>query len=192
MKKYRGLLISSIILIIIGLSGTIYLGFFTNGSNKGMPCGLNKGIVSNIDRHFIEQMIPHHEDAIEMSKLALSRSQHKEIKELAEKIIENQSREINDMTSWYKSWYGTDVPETTTFGMGMMDEMTDLKALEDSEDFDKEFIRQMIPHHQMAVMMASMLLRSSERSEMQNLARNIIENQTEEINLMGNLYNKWY
>ena len=36
-----------------------------------------------------------------MSELALSRSQHKEIKELAEKIIDNYSREISDMASWY-------------------------------------------------------------------------------------------
>jgi len=80
------------------------------------------------------------------------------------------------MASWY-NYSLTEVSENETFERGMMDDMADLKALEDFEDFDKKFIRQMIPHHQMAIMMISLLLRNSERPGMQKLARGIIENQ---------------
>ena len=192
MKKYKGLLISSIILIVVGLLGIICLGFFASGFNKGMPCRFNQYTFNNIDRHFIEEMIPHHQDAIEMSELALTMSENEELKALAEKIIDSQSREISDMTSWYKSWYGTEVPESETFDMGMMDDMTDLKILEDAEIFDREFLKQMIPHHQMAVMMASMLLSRTEHIEMQKLAQDIISTQTEEINKMSIWYSQWY
>lgn len=50
-------------------------------------------------------------------------------------------------------------------GMEMM------KSLKNSSNFDLEFIRQMIPHHQMAVMMAQMVANSAEHPEIQNLAQ---------------------
>lgn len=46
-----------------------------------------------VDQHFIEQMIPHHEDAITMAEIALEKAQHQEIKTLAQNIIEAQTRE---------------------------------------------------------------------------------------------------
>ena len=192
MKKYKGLLIASIILIVLGLIGIMFLGIFTGGCNKGSVCRFNQSRLSDIDRQFIEQMIPHHQDAVDMAVLALTKAEHDELKKLATSIRDSQSREIDDMASWYKSWYAAEVPESTVSGMGMMDDMTDLELLENAELFDKEFIEQMIPHHQMAIMMASMMLNRTEHIEMKKLAQDIISTQTEEINLMSTWYNKWY
>src|SRR3990170_3664230 len=94
---------------------------------------------------------------------------------------------IDQMKQWYKSWFGNEVPNiNTSMGHsrgtmmhgGMMGNETDIKTLENAKPFDKEFIEQMIPHHQMAVMMAQMLSRSTSRSEMKQLAENIISAQT--------------
>ncbi len=60
----------------------------------------------------------------------------------------------------------------------------DLYTLQNAPDFDREFIQQMIPHHQMGVMMASMVFNSSQRPEVRNLAQSIIKGQTAEINQM--------
>lgn len=139
--------------------------------------------ISNIDRHFIEQMIPHHEGAIEMAQLAQERAGRAEIKTLAGNIIKSQSEEIKNMKSWYESWYGQDIPSIPGTGMGMgrgmmhggmMGDKVDIEALKQAENFDKAFIEEMIPHHQMAVMMANMLLQGTNRDEMNTLARNII------------------
>jgi uncharacterized protein (DUF305 family) len=74
----------------------------------------------------------------------------------------------------------------------MMGDETDIDELENADDFDKEFIEQMIPHHQMAIMMANMLLNSTERKEMETLAQNIIKAQTKEINDMRSWHAEWY
>ncbi|MCL5072208.1 MAG: DUF305 domain-containing protein [Actinobacteria bacterium] len=192
MKKYKGLLIASIILIVIGLTGIMALGLSTGGCNKGSVCRFNQSMLSDIDRHFIEEMIPHHQDAVDMAELAITKAEHDELKQLAESIKDSQLKEIGNMASWYKSWYGTQVPESTVGGMGMMNYMTDLKSLESAEQFDKEFIEQMIPHHRMAIMMVSMLINRTEHSEMKKLAQDIIKTQTEEINQMSVWYNEWY
>ena len=183
---------------------------------------------TQMSQHFIEMMIPHHEGAIAMADLASSKAKRPEIKQLAEAIKKDQTREIQQMRTWYKQWYGKEVPALSADmgmmgpGPGMMDsnrkpgqgpgpgpgmmgngmmnaEMRrdmmgmdmDLEALKSTPDFDREFIRQMIPHHQMAVMMARMVL-NSDRPEIRNLAESIIKSQTAEIAQMRQWYQAWY
>lgn len=175
-------------------------GFNTLYANTGVQTGM----MGNIDRHFIEQMIPHHEDAITMAKLAQTKAQHEEMKTLAKSIISSQGKEIDQMKRWYNKWYGKDVPQDQQVmgmhgmmngvinrHMGMMGNDEDEQLLANTTNFDKAFIEQMIPHHQMAVMMANMLLQGTTRPEMQSLAKNIIAAQTKEINEMRQWYKDW-
>lgn len=187
--------------------------------------------MAQIDQHFIEMMIPHHEGAVQMADLALARSQRPEIKKLAVSIKSSQSREIQNMRAWYKQWYGKEVPaQPMNMGMmggsmhqkmmgnqpgmkqnqasgmmtsdpkmqnmsmhrDMMGAEMNLDALKSATDFDQEFIRQMIPHHQMAIMMARMVLRSSTHPEIQTLAQAIIDSQSSEIKQMRQWYQTWY
>ncbi len=159
-------------------------------------------MLGSIDSHFIEQMIPHHEDAIAMAGIAGEKAQHPEIKQLAKDITRSQTEEIQKMKTWYKSWYGKDVPDSLSdtghsMGLGimrtgMMGDATDMEKLKTSLTFDKSFIEEMIPHHQMAVMMAQMLQSSTDRPEMKQLATDIITAQTKEINSMRGWYRQWY
>lgn len=157
------------------------------------------------DQHFIQMMIPHHQDAIDMANLAESKAKRPEIKKLAQDIKRDQNREIQQMKTWYKQWYGTEVPASSgmgnqgmgnqgmgMMGMGMMNMMgMDIEALKNAPDFDKAFIEQMIPHHKMAVMMSSMIL-DSNRPEMRNLGKNIVQTQSKEIEQMREYYQAWY
>lgn len=175
------------------ITGTMrIMGMNTNGERSGTK--------SNIDKHFIEQMIPHHEGAIEMAKLAQKQATQPEIKTLSANIIKSQTEEIEQMKSWYKDWYGVAIPEEndSTMGMGrgmmrggMMGDKTDTELLKNAANFDKAFIEEMIPHHQMAVMMANMLAQGTKREEMKTLAQNIIDAQTKEINDMRGWYGAW-
>jgi len=170
----------------------------------GMRFQNSSNTSSTMDSHFIEQMIPHHEDAITMAKLALEKAKREEIKTLAQNIIDSQSKEIDQMKSWYKDWFGRDLPtgkqvmgrhgmlETSGMHMGMMGNQTDVTRLENEDDFDRAFIEEMIPHHQMAVMMASMLKNGTNREEMRKLADDIVSAQTKEIDSMRSWYKDWY
>ncbi len=187
-------------LVLAGLfGGNMFMG--SNNGNSGMM-GNNQNTGSNqmmgsIDKHFIEQMIPHHEGAVTMAQLALERSKRPEVKTLATSIIKDQNKEIKDMSEWYKNWFGKDVPKGSTgmMGGGMMSGsgmhmggQEDMKALENAADFDKAFLEAMIPHHQMAITMAQMLKSGTNRPEMLTLADNIIESQAKEIQQMQGWY----
>lgn len=215
-KKFGegALVISGLVGLVIGMSflawfqpfGSMMGGWGIMGRSSAPIGGLNgvrSGVMSgNLDRHFIEQMIPHHEDAVSMSELALTKAEHPELKELAQNIKRDQTGEIGQMRDWYASWYGTAVPEFAGgmmgggmgqgMMMGAMGDTTDLDALAASKQFDKEFIEQMIPHHQMAIMMAQMLLRGTDREELKTLGENIVRSQSAEIAQMREWYQAWY
>lgn len=184
-----------IALLLVGVG----LGYFFFGAADGqraashtMPDGTM--MTQNIDQHFIVQMIPHHEGAIDMARLALQKSSRPEIQSLANGIIEAQENEITDMRSWYEEWYGSAPPEGGAGMMhmgGMTGDVTVLEGIAD-DAFDREFIEQMIPHHEMAIMMAQMLRASTVRPEMQQLADNIITSQSREIAMMRSWLSSWY
>ena len=67
----------------------------------------------------------------------------------------------------------------------------DIDALKTAKDFDKEFVRQMIPHHQMAVMMAQMASKRAAHPDLRNLARSIIKSQNAEISKMQGWQQAW-
>lgn len=57
------------------------------------------------DRAFIDAMIPHHESAVEMARVARERSGNPRIRELAKDIVGAQKREISQLHSWRNEWY---------------------------------------------------------------------------------------
>ena len=192
---------------VLALAITMQLGYGPPGKRQMMDGrgGDVRGAASmrNVTRHFIEEMIPHHQDAVLMADLGLKKAEHKELKQLATDIKTAQAKEIREMRSWYKSWYGAEVPESSgsmgdgmmddeMMGGGMMGKATDLASLKNAKPFDKEFIEQMIPHHQMAVMMAQMAFIASDRDEIRTLAKNIIAAQNREIVRMQGWYTQWY
>jgi len=190
--------------IIFGVGGVIVglilMGVFVSSNGNDGMMGNNQ-TMGSLDKHFIEQMIPHHDGAVAMAKLALEKSKRPEIKTLASAIIAGQTKEIEDMTGWYKNWFGKDVPKGNLgmMGGGMMSGsgmhmggQEDMASLQNATDFDKAFLEAMIPHHQLALMMVQMLKAGTNRPEMLSLANSIAESQSKEIEQMEGWYKSWY
>lgn len=72
---------------------------------SGMMSGLSGKTGDEFDKAFLSEMIEHHEGAVDMAEAALKNAKHQEIKDLAKAIIEAQTKEINQMKDWQKSWY---------------------------------------------------------------------------------------
>lgn len=187
--------------ILIGALGVYALT--ANVNTIGTPTPRSNQMSDNLDAHFIEQMIPHHEDAITMATLAQKRTRRPEVKKLADDIITAQSAEIDQMKDWYENWFGRDLPtgdqvmqhhgmgSSTGMHMGIRGDESDITRLTEAEDFDRAFVEHMIPHHQMAVMMATMLKNGTRRPEMSKLADDIITSQSSEIELMREWLVEW-
>ncbi|NBY52108.1 MAG: DUF305 domain-containing protein [Actinobacteria bacterium] len=138
---------------------------------------------SSQDIMFAEMMIPHHQQAIEMSDLALKNSTNPEVLALAQQIKDAQSPEIEQM----KSWGASSMAHMGHMMDGMLsdEEMSDLAAATGSR-FDKLFLEGMIKHHEGAIDMVEMVI-DSKNSEVAALAKAIIEAQRKEISKMKEL-----
>jgi uncharacterized protein (DUF305 family) len=138
---------------------------------------------------FAQEMIPHHQQAVTMAKLAIKYSQNKSVLAIAKKIQAEQSPEIAQMQSWLVR-AGLTVSGMHGMDMGNSRMLTtkQLSALGASrgKNFDRLFLQGMIGHHQGAIQMAA-LIADSPVAEAKILYRNIVRVQTAEIAQMKSL-----
>ena len=146
------------------------------------------------DERFIDAMVPHHQGAIEMARVALENAEHEVIKELSRNIISSQQAEIVELKAIKKEEFGTsNVPmEMSQEQMRSMGMMMDPQVLANREPFDKAFIDAMVPHHQGAIEMAQVASEKSENLRIKELAGNIIVAQKQEIEQMKQWRKEWY
>jgi len=138
------------------------------------------------DAMFLQMMIPHHEQAVVMSDLALSTSKDAEVLILAKQIKDAQAPEIIKMQGWLVDAGLTEDPgHSMGDGMGGMLSDSDLSALKGStgKAFDKLFLAGMIAHHEGAINMV-MMIENSSNSDISNLGQEIVKSQTAEVELM--------
>ncbi len=134
---------------------------------------------------FATMMIPHHQQAIEMSELALANSSNDDVRKLAQQIIDAQAAEIEQMQAWIDG-HGHEVHgDHGMAGMASEEELATLKTLQ-SPEFDELFLNLMIVHHEGALDMVSML-DGTDKAEAKELAQHIEEVQKAEIALMKQL-----
>jgi len=139
---------------------------------------------STDDIKFAEMMIPHHDQAIEMSDIALLNTTNPDLLELAQEIKRAQSPEIEIM----KSWTGVNASMHAGHMMDGMLSESELADLRDAKGkaFDLLFLQGMIKHHEGAIVMAQGVA-DSKNKEVSELSASIIKTQQAEIAKMKEL-----
>lgn len=153
---------------------------------------------NDADVTFAQQMIPHHQQAVEMAALAGERAADPQVREIAADIEAAQEPEIETMTGWLESW-GEEVPATPMDhedmrhgtsepmpGMMSAEELADLEQAEGAE-FDRMFLEMMLEHHAGAVEMARAEQTEGESPDALALAEKIESDQQAEIATMQRL-----
>lgn len=149
----------------------------------------------NIDVDFLVNMIPHHQGAIDSSKMLLETTTNETLKTLANNIIEAQEKEIKEFKALVDELKAknTDYSDIDTVAFGneaekiMNDMMMEMSMIEITADNDIDFIRGMIPHHQAAVDTSKQILASTKDDKIKEIANRIIADQEKEIADMNNL-----
>jgi uncharacterized protein (DUF305 family) len=140
-------------------------------------------------------MIPHHQQAVEMAKLADGRASDAEVKDLAGKIEKAQDPEITTMTGWLKSWgkptTASSMPGMDMSGDGMMSDkdMKELKGMKGTA-FDKMFAQMMIDHHNGAISMARTEQKSGKNADAKKLADDIVTSQSDQVKQLQSILDR--
>lgn len=152
---------------------------------------------NNVDAMFAQHMIPHHQQAIEMSDMILGKQGiDPRVTELAKQIKDAQGPEIEQMKGWLTEWgrpttmpSGSMMPTGSMMpGMGMMSQ-ADMDALKNAQGVEasKLFLTQMITHHQGAIDMAQNEVKNGQNQAAVELAKSIITSQQKEIDTMKSI-----
>lgn len=158
-----------------------------DGAMTTMMQGMMTAPTGKPDLDFIQGMIPHHQGAVEMSKVVLQYGKDPEVKTLAENVIKAQEGEIAFMKSWLERADKAKLIESPDATKGNGDVMTAMMknmTMTYSDDADVDYIKSMIPHHQGAIDMAKLALQYAKDPEVLKLADEIVKAQEAEISFM--------
>ncbi|MFB0834619.1 DUF305 domain-containing protein [Arthrobacter halodurans] len=161
------------------------------GSSMGAMPGNSSRTRTPTDTMFVRMMIPHHEQAVQMSDIVLAKSGIDEpIVDLANKIKAAQEPEIEQMESWLSEWGQPTLPAGSGRGQmrGMAGErgIAELEAAE-GDEAARVFLTHMIVHHQGAVQMAEREVANGTNQDVVDFASKMIEDQKAEIEVMKDL-----
>jgi uncharacterized protein (DUF305 family) len=190
---------------------TVALGLVTGLGGCGDEGGMDHGSMSGdhgdaghdeqgleganqADVMFAMMMVPHHEQAIEMSDIVLSSpGVSDEVTGLANRVKAAQQPEIDRMQGWLEDWgragLGRGMEGMAGYGMaGMLDE-EEMQALADASGgaLEELYLRGMVEHHEAAIDMAREELDAGEFEPARALAQDIVDTQQAEIDEMEEL-----
>uniref|UniRef100_A1UQ05 DUF305 domain-containing protein n=1 Tax=Mycobacterium sp. (strain KMS) TaxID=189918 RepID=A1UQ05_MYCSK len=191
----------------------------TSAAASASPSAPSSSAAHNdADVMFAQGMIPHHQQAIEMSDMLLGKKGiDPGVIALANEIKDAQSPEIEQMQAWLQEWGDSTTPGPNSTGMpghnmpghqmpggGDMGEMpgmggghgmmsqADMAALQNAQgaDASRLFLTQMIQHHRGAIMMAQKEIDNGQFPAVVEMALNIVSSQQAEIDTMQGMLDK--
>ena len=185
---------TGVLLAIIALLGATVISFAVNRDgdhmdNNGMGGHRSYNSTSvnytGADIMFLQMMIPHHQQAVDISNLAMKTSKDSELLALAKKIAADQAAEIIQMKAWLKeAGAGMDMGHSMD-GMGGMLNDAELSALnaETGTKFDILWLKGMTGHHDGAIHMTTMI-RDASNPDIRAFGEKVIADQTAQIDQM--------
>ena len=202
----RTALLAVIAIALVALGGGLAVALGIGRDDATTPSA------DSVDVGFARDMAIHHVQGVEMANLALDRSIDPEVRGLAFDIAETQNNQAGRMQGWLALWgvqptggermawmagghRGHDMPGMEGMpgtdgplmpGMATEAELAGLRDLSGPE-FDVEFLRLMIRHHEGGVDMARAILDRTDRWEVRRLAQAMVNSQQSEITVMQNL-----
>ncbi len=190
------------------LLAVIAVGLVLIGGGAAVALGIGRGEPTpgpdSVEAGFARDMSRHHLQGVEMANLVPERSTDPEVRRLAFDIAETQQNQVGRMQGWLALW---DLPptggETMAWmasgghtghdmgatagglmpGMATEEELARLRSLSGTE-FDVEFLRLMIRHHQGGFDMAQYAAGHATLPAVASLAGTIAETQTVEVTTM--------
>ncbi|MFJ6435234.1 DUF305 domain-containing protein [Streptomyces sp. NPDC091416] len=142
---------------------------------------------NSADVRYVQLMIQHHTQALELTGLVPSRSRSDTVKRLAERITAAQRPEIGAMEGWLsrhgRSGQSGKHDHGAMPGMATAGQLEQLRAAKGTA-FDRLFLKLMITHHQGAVTMATDVLSEGNNVQVEEMAGDVVAQQTTEINRM--------
>lgn len=143
---------------------------------------------SDVSETWARKMIPHHQGALDMSEIVRGETQDADIRRMAQKTLDMQTKDISELRSWLETQAGAAPGAASTVEGGGEQpfaaaeaKMKDAMMAAMGVNVDQTWARKMIAHHQGALDMANIVFRESQDVEIRRMAQKTIDMQTADI-----------
>ncbi len=189
------IVLAFVAVFVLGVAmGTVLTLLFVDKTptNQAINTGLETPGESSVEAGFARDMRVHHAQAVHMADIVRSRTESKDVQNLAIAIARSQQVEIGQMRGWLDAWglstTGVD-PAMSWMGHPTEGQMPGMASSEEidrlrnapPEEMDVLFLQLMISHHQAALPMARAVLERTDRPEVEKFAMGVIASQQDEI-----------
>ncbi|WP_229891223.1 DUF305 domain-containing protein [Streptomyces lavendofoliae] len=145
---------------------------------------------NSADFSYVQMMVVHHGQALRMTSLAPKQAGSARVKQLAARIAAAQGPEIGAMRGWLENNGGprphAGHDHATMPGMATAAQLARLKSARGAA-FDELFLKLMVTHHEGAVTMAGEVLARGNNVQVEEMANDVIAQQTAEIDRMRSM-----
>jgi uncharacterized protein (DUF305 family) len=195
LKAARPLALGLVVALSVGLSAAAgraqdHTGHSAQSQSGEMP----------YDLHYIDMTLTHHEQGVEMARLAEQKAQNAQVRAFARKTAADQERDTKELQRYRDTWYAGRPPanhaqmmahaQSMSGHQGMqMDHGADMEKLRSASGaaFDRLFLDTMTHHHRMAVDMSKDAATNAAHAELKTFARRVAAKQEAEIAEMNKL-----
>lgn len=175
------------------------------GSMKGMKSDMQKmhknmtsmKMTGDPDYDFAQMMIEHHKGAIDMSKKELKQGKDQEVKSMAQKVIDDQTKEMKELQAFTKKNKPSKAMKGEETGSAEKDMMSkindDQKEMQDMQmkgDQDQDYVSMLIMHHKQAVDMSKDYLDNAKNDRLKQMAQKMIDENKDQIDKLENWQDK--
>lgn len=174
------------LMFLAGLSGVAF-GYYLTPEYQTTMYSKNIMDLGPADRTFdlryINAMIAHHRGAMLLAEQLEKKSERPEMKQLAQNILNDEPKAIDELYSWKNNWYGDTkkVRDPIVANLGPADDKLDLR-----------FLNAIIAHHQDGIVMTKETRQKSSRAEILNNADAVESFLVNGLKTLINLRNNWY
>jgi uncharacterized protein (DUF305 family) len=158
-------------------------------------------MTGDFDHDYASLMINHHQGAVDLSQMALSKATDAQVKTIAQTMITDHKAEIDELNKFLSSHDTTSAEHKkntmaghthkegshTELSEGMNAMMDKMKGTTLSNNVDKDYVTLMLAHHQNAVKLSQDELSHGHHAELKKLAKKMIEDDKKEIAM----FEKW-
>lgn len=174
--------IAALVLLIAALGPTLRGAFSGDG---------DEGTHNEVDVHFLGMMVPHHEQAIEMSDVLLASDvDDAQVRDLAQRIKDGQERENEQMRAWADEWGIQEDMELHSNhianGMFQPEELEEFATLQ-GDQLRTTFLEMMHYHHKHVVEMTQGEIQNGAYAPLREMAQDMVDVQTAEMREMEDL-----
>ena len=154
-----------------------------NAMNSSMEKMKSMKMTGEFEHDFAMMMIEHHQGAVNMCQVEVSKGSDATIKEMANKMMGRQKSEISTLQNFIRDHKPTDA--RSDGHNHLHDEMQKMEAkmngIKMTGNLDKDFAMMMIPHHESAIKMAEDEITHGKNLNLKRMAQNMMDDQRNEI-----------